>query len=542
MRKNDDIILRITGMTAEGAGVGREEGMAVFVPFSAPGELVRAHVVKVHKSYAFAKMTEVLEGADDRIEPDCPVFGRCGGCVYRHLSYEAELAVKRRRVEDALTRIGGITVPVPPVMGSERVDGYRNKAQYPVAREKGELRIGFFSPRSHRIADCRDCRLQPPEFTAAVKTVADWMERYRIPAYDEGVHQGLVRHIYLRKGEATGQIMVCLVANGRTLPHSDELVKGLREQVPGLASVVLNVNQKRTNVIVGETCLTLWGAPFIEDRLCGIRVTISPLSFYQVNRSQCEQLYQKAAEYAGLTGTQTVLDLYCGTGTIGLSMAHRAGRVIGAEVVREAVEDAKGNAAANGIHNASFLCADAAAAAAQLAAKGVRPDVVLLDPPRKGCGEGLVSIVSQMGPKRIVYVSCDPATLARDVKEFAGHGYQVGAVQPVDMFPRTAHVETVVLLSKGEIDSKKVRVEFSLEDMDMSGFQKDATYSQIKERVLQQTGLKVSSLYIAQVKQKHGIIERENYNKPKSEKSKQPKCPPEKEAAITEALKFFGMI
>ena len=448
MQKNDEITLRITGMTAEGAGVGRAEGMAVFVPFAAPGDLLRAHVVKVQKTYAFAKIEEILESSADRAEPDCPVFGRCGGCVYRHLTYEAELKAKRQRVQDALTRIGGLPIEVPPVLGSEAVDAYRNKAQYPVARVNGQLQIGFFASRSHRIADCRDCRLQPSEFTAAVKTVAGWMERYQVSAYDEKNHRGLVRHIYLRKGEETGQVMVCLVANGRRLPHQGELLEALREQVLGLTSVVLNVNEARTNVIVGETCITLWGAPAIEDVLCGVRVSISPLSFYQVNRRQCEVLYRKAAEYAGLTGNETVLDLYCGTGTIGLTMAKKAGRIIGVEVVPQAVEDARENARRNGIENATFLCADAAQAAARLAKDGIRPDVVLLDPPRKGCTEELAATVSQMGPRRIVYVSCDPGTLARDLKTFEALGYHTDAVQPVDMFPRTAHVETVARLTK----------------------------------------------------------------------------------------------
>ena len=316
----------------------------------------------------------------------------------------------------------------------------------------------------------------------------------------------------------------------------------LRERIPGLKSVMINTNRERTNVVLGKKNRVVWGQDYITDRLCDLDFHISPLSFYQVNRTQAERLYRQAAVYAGLTGHETLLDLYCGTGTIGLSMAAQAKRVIGVEVVPSAVEDARKNAERNHITNAEFFCMDAAEAAFMLRQRGEYPDVVILDPPRKGCSGELLRTVVQMSPKRIVYVSCDPATLARDLRILADLHYTPQELTPVDMFPRTAHVETVVLLSKGKIDSKKVRVEFSLEDMDMSGFQNDATYGQIKERVLQQTGLKVSSLYIAQVKQKYGIIERENYNKPKSENAKQPKCPPEKEAAITEALKFFGMI
>lgn len=306
--------------------------------------------------------------------------------------------------------------------------------------------------------------------------------------------------------------------------------------------VVLSVNQAKTNVILGKEYHTLWGQDFLEDTLCDLNFRLSVPSFYQVNRDQAEVLYGRALDFAQLTGTETVLDLYCGIGTITLVLARRAGKAIGAEVIPAAIEDAKANAARNGVTNTEFLCADAGEAAQELARRGLRPDVICVDPPRKGISPEVVDAIAQMSPTRLVYVSCDPATLARDVARLREKGYHVQQAEAADLFPRTGHVETVVLLSKGEVDSKKVRVEFSLEDMDMSGFQNDATYSQIKERVLQQTGLKVSSLYIAQIKQKHGIIERENYNKPKSENTRQPKCPPEKEAAITEALKYFGMI
>ena len=366
----------------------------------------------------------------------------------------------------------------------------------------------------------------------------DWMAKYAVPAYDERAKTGLVRHVYVRTNRA-GRSLCCLLVNGRGVPRQAELVRALRDAEPGLAGVVLGVNQKHNNVILGDSYRTLWGEEALTDTLCGLTFRLSVPSFYQVNPDQTEVLYGKAVELAGLTGAETVLDLYCGIGTIGLAMARRARAVWGAEVVPEAVDDAVANAARNGITNARFLCADAGEAARRLAAEGVRPDVICVDPPRKGLAGDVVDTIADMAPDRVVYVSCDPATLGRDVKRFAGRGYVLRQAQAVDMFPRTQHVETVVLLSKGEIDSNKVRVEFSLEDMDMSGFQKGATYEQIKEYVLEKHGLKVSSLYISQVKRKCGLDVGQNYNLSKKEDAKVPQCPPEKEAAIMEALKHF---
>ena len=336
--------------------------------------------------------------------------------------------------------------------------------------------------------------------------------------------------------------MACVVVNGNGLYHEDTLVKQLRECVRGLKSVIINSNRENTNVILGKKCRTVWGSDTIKDTLCGLTFHISPLSFYQVNRVQTEKLYAIAKEYAGLTGEEILLDLYCGTGTIGLSMAHQAKKLIGVEVIEAAVDNARKNAQVNGIENAEFICGDAANAAEMLEQQGLRPNVIVIDPPRKGCDQSLIKTISRMAPDRVVYVSCDPATLARDLKWFTEEGYMPQEVTPVDMFPRTAHVETVVLLSKGEIDSKKVRVEFSLEDMDMSGFQKGATYEQIKAYVLEKFELKVSSLYISQIKRKCGLDVGQNYNLSKKENAKVPKCPPEKEAAIMDALKYFQMI
>lgn len=544
IRKNDIFEADITAMTAEGSGICRIEGMAVFVPGTAVGDRCAVRIVKVLRKYAFGRLEKLLAPSPDRIAPDCPVAAQCGGCVYRHIRYEAELRIKTQRVRDALERIGGLQdFQMEPILAAPDRCRYRNKCQLPIGLSKdGALQLGFYAVNSHRIVNTESCLLQPEAFDRAAAAFRRWYAVSGESVYDEASHSGVLRHLYMRRGEMSGEMMVCVVANGAALHEEALLVEMLREAVPEITGVLLNVNREKTNVVLGKTCRTLWGKDTITDTLCGLAFEIAPHAFYQVNRTQAERLYGKAAEYAGLTGAETLLDLYCGTGTIGLSMAKNAKKLIGAEIVPAAVENARRNAERNAIQNAEFLCADAAEAARILFERGEKPDVIVIDPPRKGCDSALIATIAAMRPKRVVYVSCDPATLARDLKLFRESGYKTETVTPADMFPGTAHVETVVLLSKGEVDSKKVRVEFSLEDMDMSGFQNDATYSQIKERVLQQTGLKVSSLYIAQIKQKHGIIERENYNKPKSENTRQPKCPPEKEAAITEALKYFGMI
>ena len=532
------VTLTIDGYSSDGAGVARLDGQVVFVTGGIRGETCKVRLDKIGRSAIWGHAEQVTDPSSQRLTPDCPYYQQCGGCRFRHMAYAEELAAKRSRVEENIRRIGGLDLPVEEILGAAQPERYRNKAQFPVSTGP---KIGFYRARSHQVIDVADCLLQS-EAAARLRTAAKaWMAAHQITAYDERTGTGLVRHVYVRTNRQ-GESLFCLLVNGKGVPQEAALVDCLRRAEPGLVGVVLGVNEKKNNVILGDRYRTLWGQGFLMDTLCGLSFRLSVPSFYQINPDQTEILYRKAAEYAELTGGETVLDLYCGIGTIGLTMARQAGAVIGAEVVPEAVEDAKENAKRNGILNARFFCGDAGEAARRLAAEGLRPDVICVDPPRKGLAPDVVETVAAMGPKRIVYVSCDPATLARDLVRFDALGYHPQQATPVDLFPRTAHVETVVLLSKGEIDSKKVRVEFSLEDMDMSGFQNDATYGQIKERVLQQTGLKVSSLYIAQVKQKYGIIERENYNKPKSKNARQPKCPPEKEAAITEALKFFGMI
>jgi len=530
--------LVIDGYASDGAGVARLDGMVVFVQGGIRGEACDVRLTHVGRSALWGRVEEVVNPSPARIFPRCLHYTKCGGCQFRHMNYAEELEAKRIRVEDALRRLGGAEIHVSAILGAEQVDRYRNKAQFPVA--KGP-RIGFYRPRSHDVIDVDDCLLQGEAAARLRGAVKEWMAEYSIPAYNERTFTGLVRHVYVRTNRA-GRSLCCLLVNGRGVPREVELVRALRRAEPNLAGIVLGVNEKHNNVILGDSYRTLWGEDFLSDTLCGLTFRLSVPSFYQVNPAQTEVLYGKALEFAGLTGAETVLDLYCGIGTISLVMARKAGMVWGAEVVPQAVDDAIANARRNHIENARFLCADAGEAARYLEGEGVRPDVVCVDPPRKGLAEDVVDTIADMGPERVVYVSCDPGTLGRDVKRFAGRGYTLKKAVAVDMFPRTAHVETVVLLSKGEVDSKKIRVEFSLEDMDMSEFQDGATYPQIKAYVLEHSGLKVSNLYISQIKRKCGIEVGKNYNLPKSEDSRQPQCPPEKEKAIREAFKYFGMI
>ena len=539
-RKNAVHTVEVTGYTAEGLGVARLEGRVIFIPGTIRGESWQVQLLKVRTNVAWAKGVKLLVPSPERLEPDCPLAGRCGGCQYRHTTYREELEAKRQRVQDALTRVGGASLELPPVLGAELPLRYRNKVQFPVARERQGLAVGYYRARSHDVLDVEDCLLQPEGVTALRRAFKNWMERYRVPAYDEGSGSGLIRHLYVRTNRK-GEALCCVVANGRRIPHAPELVQALRQAEPALAGLVLNTNTRDTNVILGPDCRTVWGQDFLEEELCGMTFRLSVPSFFQINRAQTERLYEKALEFAALTGQETVLDLYCGIGTISLALARRARQVIGAEIVPEAIEDAEANARRNGVANVRFLCGDAGQAAFQLAQEGVRPQVICVDPPRKGLAPEVPEVLASMAPERIVYVSCDPATLARDVKRFGALGYQAEQVQAVDLFPRTQHVETVVLLGR-ELEKSREHVYLDYEpsaEIDLPG---GATYSEIKQWIQAEYDLKVSSLYVAQVKQKHGIVERECYNKPKSENAKQPKCPPEKEAAIEAALKHFKMI
>ena len=547
LQKNQILTLRIERLSSDGSGVAHSpDGETVFVPGAAPGDEADVRIVKDCKRYAFGILDHLRTPSPDRIPVDCAVAGPCGGCSLRHLDYTAELRAKQENVTDAFRRIGGLDVPVLDICPSPEVDRYRNKVQFPVGLDKnGNPCIGFYAGRTHRIVPCPDCKLQPGVLNDIGNALCRFFAENGIQPYNEETGRGLVRHIFLRRGAHSGQIMVCLVCTRPNFPHADALCTRLREQFADIATILLNVNSKNTNVILGTETHTLYGPGYIEDTLCGVPVQLGPLSFYQVNTLAAERLYGIAAQYAQLTPDDLLLDLYCGMGTIGLSMVDHCRELVGVEIVPEAIESAKANAARMGDAVAAkscFFCADAGQAATRLAAEGLHPDVVMLDPPRKGCDEATLSAVVRMAPRRVVYVSCNPATAARDAAWLEQNGYHAEKVQPVDLFPRTKHVETVVLLSKGEVDSKKIRVEFSLEDMDMSEFQDGATYPQIKEYVLEHTGLKVSNLYISQIKRKCGIEVGKNYNLPKSEDSRQPQCPPEKEKAIREAFKYFGMI
>ena len=455
MKKNDEFELEITGMTAEGSGVGHKDGMAVFVANTAVGDTVLAHAIKVKKTYAIAKAMQILTPSADRVEVDCPVFNRCGGCVYRHINYEAELKIKQQRVDDAFKRIGGLDVKLQPIVGSDKTDFYRNKAQLPVGSENGKAKTGFYSFHSHNIVDCGCCKLQPEIFSAIAENFRAWANENKIPIYDEATHKGLVRHLYIRASKDCKNVSVCIVINGNTLPEAESLWQSLSPL--GVTGLSININREKTNVILGDTIKELYGKAYIEDSLLGTSFEISPLSFYQVNRDQTEKLYSIAAEYAALTPDTVLLDMYCGVGTIGLTMAKKVKELMGVEIVEPAIEDAKKNAALNSITNARFICGDASKAADKLKAEGIKPDVIILDPPRKGCDEALINTVAEMSPERIVYVSCDPATLARDCAVFKTLGYNIAEkadgthfITPVDMFPRTAHVETVALLCRAQ--------------------------------------------------------------------------------------------
>lgn len=537
LAKNQEHTVTIEGYGEGGMGVARIDGRVVFVHGALRGEKCRVLILKTLKSVAFAKVLEVIEPSSERITPDCPYFPRCGGCTYRHIRYEEELRLKKQRVQDNLSRIGGSDVTVEEILGARDTLRYRNKAQYPVSKDGA---VGFYRARTHEVIECEHCLLVKPEADAAAEALREYMQSCRVAGYDEKTGRGLVRHLYIRSN-AAGESLVCVLVNGDKLPKQDRLVTLLRDACPKCTGIVLGTNTKKGNVILGDRYRTLWGSDRLEDTLCGKTFRLSVPSFYQVNRVQAERLYAKAIEFAGLTGQETVLDLYCGAGTITLALSDHAKKVLGAEIVPEAIDDARENAARNGVKNAEFFCGDASDVAKKLARENLRPDVITVDPPRKGLAADVVESIAEMQPGRVVYVSCDSATMARDVKRLADLGYTAQRACAVDMFPRADHIETVCLLSK--LKSKEhIEIEVKMDEMDLTSAESKATYEEIREYVLEHTGLKVSHLYIAQVKQKYGIIERENYNKPKSENAKQPQCPPEKEEAITEALKHFGMI
>ena len=450
MKKNDTIELIIEDISNEGLGIGHAEGMAVFVKDALIGDRILAGITAVKKNLAYARIAHMIEPGPGRRQAPCPQARRCGGCQIQEMDYAAQLAFKEKKVRGNLERIGGFRdLPMEPIIGMEEPWRYRNKAQFPVGTDReGNLIAGFYAGRTHYIIDHHDCLLVAPENREILETVLDHMRRYQIPAYDEQIGTGLVRHVMTRKGFSTGQIMVCLVLNGEKIKNEEELA-GRLTRIPGVCSVMVSVNRARTNVIMGKTVRCLGGEAYIEDRIGDVAYRISPLSFFQVNPVQTEKLYETALEFAGLTGTETVWDLYCGIGTISLFLAQRAAHVCGVEIIPEAIRDARENAARNGIENAQFFVGKAEEVLPEKYEKeGARADVIVVDPPRKGCDAALLETILQMEPERIVYVSCDSATLARDLKFLCAGGYALQRVRPCDMFPHTVHVETVVLMSR----------------------------------------------------------------------------------------------
>ena len=542
-RKNDLVTLEIEDCGIDGEGIGKADGFTVFVKDAVIGDTVTAKIIKAKKNYGYGRLMEVLKPSPYRVEPKCEFARQCGGCQLQALSYDQQLVFKTNKVKGHLERIGGFTdIPMEPIIGMDELFHYRNKAQFPVGRNKeGKIVTGFYAGRTHNIIENRDCALGVAENKEVLDRVIAHMEKYGIEPYNEATGKGLVRHVLIRYGYFTKEVMVCLILNGNKLPKEEQLVKSLCE-IPGMTSITINVNKKHSNVILGEEIRLLWGQEYITDRIGDISYQISPLSFYQVNPMQTQKLYAKALEYADLHGQETVWDLYCGIGTISLFLAQKAKFVRGVEIVPAAIENAKENAKLNGLENTEFFVGKAEEVLPREYKKnGVYADVIVVDPPRKGCDETLLETMVEMNPERIVYVSCDSATLARDLKYLCERGYELRKVCPVDQFGMTVHVETVVLLSQQKPDDT-IEIDLDLDELDATSAELKATYQEIKDYVLKEFGLKVSSLYISQVKRKCGIEVGENYNLPKSENARVPQCPKEKEEAIKAALEYFAMI
>lgn len=612
-KKNDYVTVTIEDIGTDGEGIGRVNGFTLFIKDAVIGDTVEAKIIKSKKNYAYARLEKVIKPSPFRVQPKCAYHRQCGGCQLQSMSYEKQLEFKQQKIRNNLIRIGGFSPEfvdscMEPIVGMEEPFHYRNKAQYPVGVDKeGNPITGFYAGRTHNIIANTSCYLGTTENESILNAILDYMKQNHVTAYDETTNQGLIRHILIRKGFTSGEIMVCLVINwkptGRLnkmtqtscindsvadvkggsrefLPAQGELL-GKLSQIKGMTSVSVSINTENTNVIMGKEIHTLWGEPAISDTIHvrdmqkegypftgdSLLFKISPLSFYQVNPVQTEKLYSLALEYAGLTGKETVWDLYCGIGTISLFLAKKAKQVYGVEIVPQAIEDAKENAKRNNLTNARFFVGKAEEVLPRFYDKNngaegsaeetgfndqatnivdknqemLHPDVIVVDPPRKGCDEACLTTMLKMQPKRIVYVSCDSATLARDLKVLCAAGYEVKRVRGVDQFGMTVHVETCVLLSKLNVEHH-IEVELNLDEMDLTAAESKATYEEIKDYVLEHTGLKINNLYIAQVKQKCGIIERENYNKAKSEDNRQPQCPEEKEKAIRDALEHFGMV
>lgn len=564
--KNDCVELTIEDIGVSGEGIGKVDGYTLFVKDTVIGDVVRVKIMKAKKNYGYARLMDIIKPSKDRVEPACPIARQCGGCQIQAMNYNAQLKYKQKLVKDNLLRISGLTegadYEMCEILGMDTPFRYRNKAQYPVGEDKdGNIVMGFYAGHTHSIIACPDddCMLGHRDNAFILNAVKEWMKEYRVRAYNENIHKGTVRHVLVRTGYHTDEVMVCLVTKKMLRKEAaDGLVKAIQKLKLNVASLVVNINKEDTNVILGKECITLYGRPYIEDYVGDIKFQISPLSFYQVNPKQTEVLYNKALEFAGLKGNESVWDMYCGIGTISLFLAKKAGKVYGVEIVPQAIEDAKNNAKINNIDNAEFFVGKAEEVVPEFYKKqtGVqsdndstdskeydmtRPDVVVVDPPRKGCDKKLLDTIVSMTPDRIVYVSCDSATLARDLKLLVEYGYKVEKVQPVDQFGNTVHVETVCLLSQQKPDDT-IEIDLDLDELDATTAETKATYEEIKAYVWDKHHLKVSSLYISQVKRKCGLEVGQNYNLSKSENPKVPKCPPEKEAAIMDALKHFQMI
>ena len=530
----------ITDYTAEGQGVAHIEGCAVFIPNAIVGEKCTVRIEVAKKNWAAGKMVEILERSAHRINRACPVAKLCGGCDLQHMDYAEETRMKAERVRQCLNRLGGENLKKVEILAAEEQICYRNKAQYPVSAKNGRAYAGFFKAGTHQVIENDRCGILPREMDEVKNAVIGWMNRHKVTAYDEVAHTGLVRHIYVRRGAVSHQVLVCLAINGREIPKKSALLDELKK-IPGFAALVLSINTKKGNTVLGDEFVTLYGPGYIEDTLCGLNFRLSPRSFYQVNHTQAQRLYDAAISQAGITKDDTVLDLYCGVGTITLCMARAAGRVIGVEVVEQAVADAWDNARRNGLENAEFFCGDAGEAALSLEKQGIKADVVVVDPPRKGLNADAIEALARFAPRRIVYVSCDPATLGRDVALLKEKGYRLQNALACDLFPRTVHVETVVLLSQLK-STDHIKVEIDLTDDDLTPSEAKVTYDDIKKYIYERYQVKVSSLYISQVKRKLGLPVGECYNKPKNEDARVPNCPEEKEKLIVEALRHFKMI
>lgn len=546
-KKGEMITVDITDFGENGEGIGKTDAFTWFIKDTVIGDKVTAKVMKTKKSYGYARLDSIVKESPDRIEAKCPVARSCGGCTLQSIDYSAELKLKQNKVENHLKRIGGFdlsNVEIEEIIGMEDPIRYRNKSQFPFGRKNGKNITGYFAGRTHSIVEFDDCIIGIEENRTVLKTVLDFMEKYDIPAYDEESGKGVVRHVLIRKGFATGELMVCLVINANNLPHSDKLVESLCTTLGSdLKSVSININKKNTNVILGEKTLTLYGNGYIEDYIGDVKFRISPQSFYQVNPVQTKKLYSKALEYAALTGEETVWDMYCGIGTISLFLAKSAKFVYGVEIVDAAIQNARENAKLNNIENVKFFVGKAEEVITGEYENGnIRDiDVIVVDPPRKGLDKLAIDTMLKLLPKRIVYVSCDSSTLARDLKMLCEKEYELKKLTVVDQFARSYHTETVALLSKLDVD-KHIDVEIKLDELDLTSAESKASYAQIKEYILEKFDLKVSTLYIAQIKKKCGIVLREHYNKSKKEKQLIPQCTPEKEEAIIDALRHFKMI